>query len=107
MTTIKFTMEDRQLVVKELERIQKTALQPLEVSRKLFTDKDGKFYCIFGATGDWHGIPDALMRQMEANTPKTLLVVAKKYGTRIDLCVATAEKFVLQKHRLPRTRVGG
>lgn len=107
MTENKFTSQDRQLVVKELERIQKTSLRSVAGSRKVFTDRDGKFYCIFGGTGDWHGVPESLLRHIEANASKTLLVVAKKYATRIDLCVATADKLVIHKDDLPRTRSGG
>lgn len=103
----KFTKQDRQLVIKELEKIQKVALESFPVSRKLFSDKNGKFYCIFGGTGDWHGVPAALMAQIERNPTKTLLVIAKKYATRINLCVASAEKFVENKRKLPRTSVGG
>ena len=103
----KFTTQDRQLVVKELERIQKAKLEPFPVSRKLFSDTNGKFYCIFGGTGDWHGVPAPLMAQIERNAAKTLLVIAKKYTTRINLCVASAETFVANKKKLPRTSVGG
>lgn len=103
----KFTKKDRQLVIKELERIQKVKLEPFPVSQKLFTDKDSKFYCIFGGTGDWHGVPAPLMAQIERNASRTLLVVAKKYTTRINICVTSAEGFVANKIKLPRTRVGG
>ena len=102
----KFTRQDRQLVVKELEKIQKVTLEPFPVSKKLFSDANGKFYCIFGGTGDWHGVPAPLMAQIECNAPKTLFVIAKKYKTLINICVASAEAFVAHKNKLPRTSVG-
>lgn len=103
----KFTKQDRLLVIKELERIQKVVLEPFPVSQKLFVDENGKFYCIFGGTGNWHGVPAPLMAQIERNAAKTLLVIAKKYTTRINLCVTSAEEFVANKKKLPRTSVGG
>jgi hypothetical protein len=103
----KFTKQDRRLVIKELERIQKVSLERFPVSQKLFVDKNGKFYCIFGGTGDWHGVPAPLMVQIERHASKTLLVIAKKYTTRINICVASAEEFVANKKKLPRTSVGG
>jgi hypothetical protein len=103
----RFTKEDRQVVMKELERIQRVALERTPVSRKLFTDKNGRLYYIFGGTGDWHGIPAPVMEEIAKTANRTLLVFAKKYGTRIDVCVGTAEKFVAQKCELPRTSQGG
>jgi hypothetical protein len=103
----KFTNQDRKLVLKELEKIQRTSLLSTPNSRKLFSDKNGKFYCIFGGTGDWHGISESLMNQLEAHSSTTLLVVAKKYSTRIDLCVSTAEKMVKNKAKMPRTQTNG
>lgn len=93
--------------MKELARIQGVMLERVPVSRKLFTDKEGRFYYIFGGTGDWHGIPSLVMNELTKNASRTLLVFAKKFGTRIDVCVGTAEKFVAQKHELPRTSQGG
>lgn len=57
----KFPNLDKKLVLKELEKIQRTSLYPASNSRKLFSDNNGKFYCIFGGTGDWYGISESLM----------------------------------------------
>jgi hypothetical protein len=103
----KFTNTDRELIVKELERIQKARLTPLKPSRKFFKDESGKFYCIFGGRADWHGMPNSVMKQLEQNPSNTVLVIAKKYVSKIDVCVTTAEKIVEQKNNLPRTKVDG
>ena len=44
------------------------------------------------------------MRDLEAHKAETLLVIAKKYKTRIDICVGTIEKLIEQKNRLPHTK---
>jgi len=103
----KFSTQDRDLVIKELEKIQKAKLEVVKPSRKFFTDNDGKFHCIFGGCEDWHGISSALMQHLEIHKNETLLVIAKKYKTRIDICVGTVEKIVEQKDKLPRTKQDG
>lgn len=103
----KFSALDRGLVIKEIEKIQKTRLKQVKPSRKYFTDDSGKFYCIFGGREDWHGITAELMEHLKAHQTETLLVIAKKYKTRIDICVGTVEKLVEQKDRLPQTKKDG
>lgn len=97
----KFSKQDRELLVKELEKIQKTTLSPAKPSRKFFKDEEGKYYCIFGGKDTWHAISDDLIQQLETTCENTLLVIAKKYRTRIDICAASAAKLVLNKERLP------
>ncbi len=103
----KFTDTDRALIIKELERIQKARLVPLKPSRKFFKDEAGKHYCIFGGRADWHGITKGVMAQLEQNPQSTVLVIAKKYSSRMDVCVTTAEKLVERKSRLPKTVAQG
>lgn len=106
-STEKFSAQDRALVIKEIERIQKTNLQQVKPSRKFFSDNNGKFYCIFGGREDWHGISSGLMNLLRAHKSDTLLIIAKKFKTRIDICVGTIEKLVELKNELPRTKQGG
>src|SRR5205085_7234149 len=103
----KISNQNRTLVIKEIEKIQKTKLEQVKPSRKFFTDDSGKFYCIFGGREDWHGISAVLMQQLQAHRTETLLVVAKKYKTRIDICVGTVETLVEQKEKLSRTKQDG
>lgn len=103
----KFTDKDRDLIIKELERIQKSHLVALKPSRKFFKDEAGKHYCIFGGRADWHGFSNGVMRQLEQNPKSTVLVIAKKYVSRMDICVTTAEKIVELKDKLPKTKVHG
>ena len=106
-STDKFSTQDRALVIKEIEKIQKAKLEQVKPSRKFFTDGSGKFYCIFGGREDWHGISASLMQHLHTYSKETLLVVAKKYKTRIDICVGTVDVLVEQKEKLPRTKQDG
>lgn len=103
----KFTQTDRELVIQELEKIQKTSLTSAKPSRKLYIDKHGKYYCIFGSATGWHGTNADLLNELKLRAGKTLLVIAKKYRTRIDICVGTVEKLVEQQDKLKKTKQGG
>lgn len=103
----KFTQTDRELVIQELEKIQKSSLTPAKPSRKLFVDKNGKYYCIFGSATGWHGISPDLLNELKVLADKTLLVIAKKYRTRIDICVGTVDRLVEQRQKLKKTKQGG
>jgi hypothetical protein len=103
----KFLKEDRELVVQELEKIQKSSLNSIKPFRKLYRDEEGRYYCIFGGVNNWHGISHGIMKKIKKNPNKTLLVVAKKYRTRIDVCVGIAEKLLSNINNLPQTKTGG
>ena len=62
---IKFTDQDRNLVLKELEKIQKISLEQIKPSRKLYKDTNGLFYLISGGTEDWHGINANIFEQLQ------------------------------------------
>jgi len=97
----KFSTQDRNLVIKELELIQKSKLSPVKPSRRLFKDDSGRYYYLFGGKDVWHGISYEQMKQLEGIHDKTLLVIAKKYRTRMDICVAAIDELVLNKDQLP------
>jgi len=103
---IKFTNEDRSLVVAELEKIQKSKLEPVKPSRKLFKDEKGMFYLIFGGKNDWHGIRPNLIEQIAQNNKEGALVIAKKYRTKMDICVGSLLKLMLNKTKLVKTAKG-
>ena len=104
MASDKFTNHDRSLVVRELEKVQNTKLSPVKPSRKLFVDTNHNYYCIFGAKEDWHGIQISLVNKLESNADKTVLVICKKYQTRIDICVGVISKLILNKDKLVLTK---
>src|ERR1041384_6546880 len=102
----KFSTHDRDLVIKELEKIQKSNLSLVKPSRRLYKDEAGRYYCIFGGKDIWHGISYEQMSQLESIYQRTLLVIAKKYRTRMDICVAAIDKLVLEKDKLPTKNDG-
>jgi len=104
---IKFSDEDRRLVIKELERIQNVSLEQVKPSRKLFRDSNGMLYLISGGTEDWHGITANLMSSLGSYNREGAFVVVKKYKSKMDICVGSLITFLKNKNRLSATKTGG
>lgn len=103
----KFTDQDRNLVIKELERIQKTKLDQVKPSRKLFRDAKGMFYLISGGEHDWHGINANVMQHLDAFNNEGAFVVVKKYKSKMDINVGSLAVFLQNKGKLAKTKTGG
>jgi hypothetical protein len=97
MTTEKFTEQDRQIVLDELERIQKSNLSKVKQSRRLYTDENGKPFLIFGGGGDWHGLTEKGMNEIVEYISRTnqegVFVVVKKYRSKLVINVGTLSIF--------------
>ncbi len=89
MKNEKFTISDRHLVIAELEKIQQSKLSPFGSSRKIFGDEKEMLYFVFGGTGNWHGVSEKHLRELHGYNKEGAFVVAKKYKSRIDLCVGS------------------
>jgi len=107
MKKIKFTDNDRKLVIKELEAIQKTKLIQLKPSRKLYKDSNEMLYLISGGTEDWHGINKNVINKLIEYKKEGAFVVAKKYQTKIEICVGSLSTFVKNLDKLSKTKSGG
>ncbi len=107
MKKIKFTDADRKLVIKELEAIQKTIIVQMKPSRKLFKDSNEMLYLISGGTDDWHGINNDIMKLLVDYNKEGAFVIAKKYQTKIEICVGSLSVFVKNRDKLSRTKTGG
>jgi hypothetical protein len=107
MKTEKFMTSDRQLVIEELEKIQKTNLLPYKSGRKLFVDEKGMVYFIFGGTGDWHGISETAIKALEDYSREGALVIAKKYQSKIDVCVGSLSQLIKNFSKLTSTIQNG
>ncbi len=103
---IKFTDKDRDLVIKELEKIQKTTLEQLKPSRKLFKDNNGLFYLISGGTEDWHGISANIFDQMQKYDKEGAFIVVKKFKTKMDICIGSLSILIKNKNKLIKTGKG-
>lgn len=106
MAKEKFTSEDRKLVILELETIQKTKLTPVNSSRKLFTDERGMFYLFFGGSGDWHGIRPNVADVLRSYNKEGVLIIAKKYRSKIDICVGPLSALIKKLNKFPTTQKG-
>ena len=107
MGTEKFLSSDRQLVIEELEKIQKTKLLPFKSGRKLFVDEKGMIYFIFGGTGDWHGVSESAMKELDGYSKEGAFVIAKKYRSRIDVCVGSLSLLIANFGKLTPTKQNG
>lgn len=105
--SIKFTDQDRILVIRELEKIQKTTLEQLKPSRKLYKDSNGLYYLISGGSEDWHGVNAGIIEQLKNYDKEGAFVTVKKFKTKMDICVGSLSVFIKQKDRLVKTRTGG
>lgn len=105
--SIKFTDQDRNLVIKELEKIQKTTLEQIKPSRKLYKDSKGLYYLISGGSEDWHGINANIIEQLQNYDKEGAFVIVKKFKTKMDICVGSLSVFVKQKDKLVKTKKGG
>jgi hypothetical protein len=79
----------------------------MKPSRKLYKDSNGMLYLISGGTEDWHGINKDVLKIMTDNNKEGAFVIAKKYQTKIEICVGSLSVFVKYCERLPRTKSGG
>src|SRR3972149_11343464 len=103
----KFVSSDRQLVIAELEKIQQTKLSTILPSKKLYFDIKGMPYFILGGTGDWHGISEKIIQELRSYSKEGAFVIAKKYISRIDLCVGSLLNLTQNLDRLSPTKQKG
>lgn len=106
METGKFTSQDRQLVIDELERIQQSKLTSVNASKKLFVDKNGMLYLLFGGKGDWHGVRLSAIEELKKHDKEGAFVIAKKYNSKIDLCIGPLSVLTKNLDRLVNTLKG-
>lgn len=104
---MKFTDQDRNLVLKELEKIQKISLEQMKPSRKLYKDANGLFYLISGGTENWHGINESIFEQLQNYDKEGAFVVVKKFKTKMDICVGSLSVLIRNKDKLIKTRKSG
>lgn len=106
MKTEKFTSEDRKLVIEELEKIQQSKLTPVKSSRKLLIDEKGMLYFLFGGIGDWHGMRPNAITELMGYSKEGAFVIAKKYKSKIDLCVGSLSALIKSFDKLVNTSKG-
>lgn len=106
MNGVKFTSDDRKLVIVELELIQHSKLDSVKPSKKLFTDEKEMLYFIFGGTGNWHGINKNALIEISNYNKEGAFVIAKKYLSKIDICVGSLSMLISNRDKLISTKKG-
>lgn len=104
--TPKYTSEDRKKVIEELEKVHKSKLFQVKPSRKLYKDEKDMYFLLFGGKDNWHGINKNLMEKISSYNKEGAFVVAKKYKTRIDVCVGSLKMLIENKEKLIITQKG-
>lgn len=80
-----FDSQDRQLVVEKLQELQETNLTRVGRYRKLLRTGSADYFCIVGATDDWHGISEGMLERIEREANQGFLVLAIKFTDRIEV----------------------
>lgn len=106
----KFNGEDRNNLIKEIEKIQGVSLTTVGASRKLFKSNKQQLYLIQGGRDFWHGINKSIveeLRKPEYQTNENVFIIAKKYSTQIDIYVGSLLLFAQNLDKLVPTKNGG
>lgn len=103
----KFNTEDIKVVLHELEKIQKTKLAQIKPSKKLFKDENGMIYLIFGGRENWHGISKSIVEELNNFLGDGVIIIAKKYQSRIDVCAGSLSILMKDLYNLPKTKSKG
>ena len=98
----KFDSIDRARVVSYLEEKFSIRLRRIDNRGKYQVDQDGTRYVIFGGYRNWHGIPDAIIEDLESCNAKAIMVVALIDGAAMRIFAGPMEKFMLSVHTLNR-----
>jgi hypothetical protein len=104
MKTIQFDDYDRKKVISELEKNFQVKLSSIGRRKKYLRDAAGKRYCVFGRSGDWHGIPEEIVQAEESSPGDSVLVIAKKYMKSIDIYCGSLGNLIKEKSRMTFTK---
>jgi len=106
MKVEKFTDKDRDLVLRELERIQKVKLIPVKSTKKFFVDENGLPFLIFGGKDDWHGLSANGMKELGNYQKEGAFVVVKKFRTKMEINIGSLSVFYSNRSKLLLTSKG-
>ena len=98
----KFDSIDRARVVLHLQAKFSIRLKRIDNRGKYQVDQDGMRYVIFGGYGNWHGIPDPIVEDLESCDAKATMVVAFVDGATMRIFADPMDEFMLSVHSLNR-----
>jgi hypothetical protein len=106
MKSPKFDEHDRRKVISEVEDHFSVHLSPVGTRRKFLEDGNGKTFWVLGGYEDWHGIPPEMLEEEERRSTNGVLVVAKRYKSRIDVYSGPLEPLIKNKELLSHAKKG-
>jgi hypothetical protein len=106
MKKLKFDETDREKVISEIEKFFKVILTRSGRRRKSLSDQNKKSCWVLGGYDNWHGIPPDMMAEEKKRSTNGILVVAKRYTSRIDIFIGSLQKLVDNENFLSHTQNG-
>ena len=106
MSTPKFDEQDRRKVISDIERHFGIALSRIGNRRKALCDESGKTYWVLGGYDDWHGIPADMMNEEESRDSNGMLIIARRFKSRIDVFAGELKPLIVGKSHLSHTAKG-
>jgi len=106
MSSPKFDETDRDKVISEIERHFKVSLSRVGRRRKYLSDKNGRSFWVVGGYENWHGIPPDMLREEQRRATNGVLVVAKRYDSKIDIFAGDLQKLIDNENKLSHTKNG-
>jgi hypothetical protein len=106
MSGLKFDECDRQKVISAIENHFGVTLAPISGRRKFLEDRSGKIYWLLGGYEDWHGIPKEMFLLENKRKADGLLVIAKRYKSKIDIYTGKLNILIESERRLSHTKTG-
>lgn len=106
MKTLKFDETDREKVISEIENLFKVTLTRFGQRRKSLSDQNGKSYWVIGGYENWHGIPPDMLTEEKKRSTNGILVVAKRYTSKIDIFIGSLQQLVDNDSFLSHTQNG-
>jgi hypothetical protein len=99
---IKFDNTDRRHVIDLLSEHVSSRLSRAENRHIYLKDNSGNRYVVLGGTGDWHGIPDDVIEDIEQNHLDSKLVVAIKNQKSLKIYWGEIKPLLKSLGKLPR-----
>jgi len=85
MADVKFSDDERDAVVRSLEKLRGIKITRIGSKKKFFKGTDNLHYCIIGGRDDWHEIPEEVMTQEKESSKSVFLVIARWLKTKIEV----------------------
>ena len=106
MPTPKFDEIDRTKVIAEISDHLGIRLTPVRKYKRFLEDEQGRPYWVLGGYDEWHGITAKMLEETKNRPEGGVLVIAKRYKTKIEIFVGSLQPMLDQSSRLSHPQSG-